>query len=95
MSEPLGIEKLALRPSKLMVTSPASFARIPRCDTSGEAEGCRLTALDVGVGVAHEDTAVGGYRDELLGEEVEIDPRHDGARVVIAGSVEGALEALQ
>ena len=30
------------------------------CDTSGEAEGCRLTALDVGVGVAHEDAAVGG-----------------------------------
>ena len=65
------------------------------CDTSGEAEGCRLTALDVGVGVAHEDAAVGGYRDELLGEEVEIDPCHDGACVVIAGSVEGALEALQ
>ena len=65
------------------------------CDTSGEAEGCRLTALDVGVGVAHEDAAVGGYRDELLGVEVEIDPRHDGACVVIAGSVEGALETLQ
>lgn len=65
------------------------------CDTSGEAEGCRLTALDVGVGVSHEDAAIGGYRDELLGEEVEIDPRHDGARIVIAGSVEGALEALQ
>ena len=44
------------------------------CNTSGEAEGGRLSALDIGVGVAHEDTAVGGYRNELLGEEVEIDP---------------------
>ena len=65
------------------------------CNTSGEAEGGRLTALDVGVGVAHEDAAVGGYRDELLGVEVEIDPRHNGTRVVIAGSVEGAFKTLQ
>ena len=78
MSEPLGIEKLALRPSKLIVTSPASFARIPRVRScairAGRQKDAGLTALDVGVGVAHEDAAVGGYRDELLREEVEIDP---------------------
>ena len=66
-----------------------------RRDARGQAEGHLLPALDVIVRIAYEDASVGGHGHELLLEEVEEDPRHDRAALVVASGEDRRLNGAQ